>query len=85
MHVTQIKNGIMKHANSKNYPKCKEYYSWIPSTCICENGKYLKSLAINSKFVVDETIDVTDSVSANFLCTVSANFHRDCHIVLTVL
>ena len=25
----------------KNYGKCKEDYSWNPSTCICENSKYL--------------------------------------------
>ena len=28
----------------KNY-KCKKDYSWNPSTGICENSKYLKSIA----------------------------------------
>ena len=29
----------------KNYRECKNDYSWNPSTCIRENGKYLKSTA----------------------------------------
>ena len=28
----------------KNY-KCEKHYSWNPSTCICNNSKYLKSVA----------------------------------------
>ena len=28
----------------KNYRTCKKEYSWNPSTCICENSKYLKSI-----------------------------------------
>ena len=32
----------------KNYCKCKKYYSWNPSTCICENSKFLKSAANTS-------------------------------------
>ena len=28
----------------KNYHKCKKDYSWNPSTCICDNSKYLKSI-----------------------------------------
>ena len=39
-YVIQIKNGIMKHVNV-NVCKKKDY-SWNPSTCICENSKYLK-------------------------------------------
>ena len=34
----------------KNYYKCKKYYSWNPSTCICQNSKYLKSIADTSFF-----------------------------------
>ena len=29
----------------KNDHKCRKDYSWNPSTCICENSKYLKSIA----------------------------------------
>ena len=30
----------------KNCFKCKKDYSWNPSTCIIENCKYLKKIAI---------------------------------------
>ena len=29
----------------KNCHKCEKDYSWNPSTCICENSKYLNSVA----------------------------------------
>ena len=32
----------------KNYPKCKKKYSWNPSTCICENIKFSKSISDSS-------------------------------------
>ena len=41
-NVTPIKSGIMKHYQCKNYQMCKESYSWNSTTCICENGKYLR-------------------------------------------
>ena len=31
----------------QNYCKCKKDYSWNPSTCICQNSKYLKVLLIH--------------------------------------
>ena len=72
----------------KNYHTCKKDYSWDPSTCICENGKYLKSIADGSKIVFDEITNATDNVSKN----VSKNFHNkkvrykmDCYIPHIVL
>ena len=46
-HVTQIENVTMKHVSVtvKIIIHAKKDYSWNPSTCICENGKYLKSIA----------------------------------------
>ena len=35
----------------KNYRMCKKDYSWNPSICICENGKYLRSILDGSKIV----------------------------------
>ena len=35
-------------------------YSWNPSKCICENGKYLKSIADDSKVVCDGFINKCD-------------------------
>ena len=41
-YVVQIKNGINAcQCECKNYCTCKKDYSWNPSTCICENNKYL--------------------------------------------
>ena len=42
-----IKSGTIKHL-CKNCRKCKEDYSWRPSTCIWENSNHLKSIADNS-------------------------------------
>ena len=38
-------------------------YSWNLSTCICENGKFLKSIANTSIIVCDEITNAVDSVS----------------------
>ena len=51
----------------------KKNYSLNPSTCICENNAYFKSIVDNSVIVCDEIINVTDSVSTNVMSTVSIN------------
>ena len=59
-HIIQIKNGIMKHVNdSKIYCQFKKDYIWNPSTCICENDKYFKSIADTSVIVCNEIINAT--------------------------
>ena len=40
----QIPNNETSKCECKNYRTCKKDYSWNPSTCIRENGKYLKSI-----------------------------------------
>ena len=64
-HVIRIKNGVIKHVNVnvKIIIKCKKDYSWNPSTCVCENIKYLKSIADNSVTQCDEIIIVMDIIS----------------------
>ena len=47
----------------KNYHKCSKYYSWNPSTCICENSKYSKSIADISVIECDEIVSVMDIAS----------------------
>ena len=42
---------------------CKRDYSWNPSICICENSKYLKSIADTSLIECDEIITVMDIAS----------------------
>ena len=47
-----------------------------PDTFICENGKYLKSIADTSVIACDEITNATDSVSTNvtnLINTISAN------------
>ena len=65
-HVILNKNEIIKHVNDvkcKNYCKCKEDYSRNPSTCICENSKYLKSVADTSVTEHNEIVVFMDIVS----------------------
>ena len=73
LHVTVNSNSIVTTCTSnqkwnnktcqgecKNYCTCKKDYSWNPSTCICENSKYLKSIANTSVTECDEIIIVMD-------------------------
>ena len=81
----------------KNYHKCKESYSWNPNTCICENSKYLKSVADTLVTKCDETVIVmynlltknTNTITTNVTSTALINGHRrkvrDCYILHTVL
>ena len=80
----------------KNYRSCKNDCSWNPRTCICENGKYLKSLAGDSKIAFEEVICVMDIVSKNVTNTILTNvstnsdgkkvrYKMDCYILRIVL
>ena len=78
-HVIHIKNGIIKHvnANVKIIVHPKKDFSWNPSTCICENSKYLKSIAdrlqsfdltmgnVSTKYTNTIATNVTSSASIN--------------------
>ena len=70
----------------------KKDYSWNSSTCIFENGKYLRIIVHNSKIVCDEIIYVMDIISANVTSAVSTNsddkkvrYTLVCYILRTVL
>ena len=47
-------------------------YSWNPNTRICENGKYLKSLADTSVTKCDEIVIFTDNLSTKRTNTIAA-------------
>ena len=49
----------------KNCRACKKdySYSWNPSTCICKNSKYLKSITDELRIACDEITSVMDIVS----------------------
>ena len=49
--------------NVKIDVSAKKDYSWNPSTFICENSKYLKSIADTSMTEYEEIIIVKDIVS----------------------
>ena len=57
----------------KSYLTCQKDYSWNLSTCICENGKYLKSVLDDSKILCNEIISATDIVSTNVTNTIPTN------------
>ena len=77
----QNKNQIIKHLNVSvwimNYRLCKKYYSWNPSLCICENCKYLKSIADTSLIACDKILYVMDIVSIQITCTITISFHNE--------
>ena len=71
-------------------------YSWNPSTCICENRKYLKIVTDTSVITCDEIISVMDIISAIMTNTIATNVSRnsddknvrykiDCYTLDTVL
>ena len=57
---------IKNENNDKCQHECKKYckrdYSWNPSICICENGKYLKGISDTSVTVRGEIINATGNV-----------------------
>ena len=65
----------------------KKDYSWNLSTCICDNGKYLKNIAATLVSVCDELINttanesrnITNAISTNATSTVSINFDDKKH------
>ena len=89
----QIKNGITKLVNVN----VNVNVSWNPSTGICENSKYLRSIANTSVIQCDEIITILNIIStkkannivANVTSNVSVNCHsikvRDFYILHTVL
>ena len=96
-YVIQIKNGMIIHINLnvKLIVRAKKNYSWNPSTYICENSKYLKSITDPSMTGCNEIIIVVNNVSTkktiktNVTTTASINCHsikvRDYYILHTIL
>ena len=58
----QKQNNKAYQCECKNYRKCKKDYGWNPSTCICENSKYLKCIADTSVTECDEIKLVINNV-----------------------
>ena len=47
----------------KNYHKCEKDYNWNPSTYICKNTKYMKSVADTSLTKCNEIVNVMKNLS----------------------
>ena len=58
---------------SKNYRKCEKDYSWNPSTCICKNKKYLKSIVNTSVIKCNEIVIVMNNLSTKQANTITTN------------
>ena len=77
-NLNQKWNNKRCQCECKNYRKCKKHYSWNPSTCICQNSKYLKSIADTSVTECDEIIFVMDNVSTKKTNTIATNVTEYC-------
>ena len=64
-------NNKKRQCKCKNSRKCKKDYSWNPSKCICENGKYLKNIADTSVIECDEIMIVMVIVSTKKTNTIA--------------
>ena len=49
----------------KKYRTCKKYYSWNPSTCICENSKHSHKYGDSANGTIIISKSVTSTVSIN--------------------
>ena len=49
----------------KKHHICEKEYAWIPSTCICENVKYLASIMDDLAIICDEVIEADAKLSLN--------------------
>ena len=58
----QKQNNKTCQCECKHYCKCKKAYSWNPSAYICDNSKYLKSIADTSATKSDKITIVMDIV-----------------------
>ena len=73
VNVTCKCNNDKCQCQCKKHLTFKKHCCWNPSTCICENSKYLKRIADDSVFVGDEIVSVMDIVSKNVTKTVPTN------------
>ena len=52
---------------------CKKHYRGSPSSCSCENNRYLEGIVDDPIIVCDKIISVWESASTNVTNTVPAN------------
>ena len=64
---------------------CKKLYNWNRATCICMNGKCLRSIIGNSVIMCDEIISTVCNVSTTVTSNLSIDFKTDSYILYIVL
>ena len=64
--VIQIKSGIMINVDASKKHICEKDYILNPTTCSCENGKYLASIIDDSVITWHEIIEETKTIPTNF-------------------
>ena len=57
----------------KKYCTCKKDSGLNPSTCVCENSKYLKHIVCDPVIICDEITYVMVNASTNMTNTISTN------------
>ena len=78
-HIIQTKKKKKKKNNDKCQCECKKYCmckkdcTWNSSTCICQNSRYLKCIANDLVIIYDEVINIKNSLSINWVNTISKN------------
>ena len=91
-HVTVNVNSIVQHEiqiKNENNGTCQcdcknsctrtKNYDQNPSSRVCENDKYLKSIVDTSIITSDEIISVMDIVSTKWTNTIPTNVLTNCH------
>ena len=63
----------------------KKNYIWNPTTCSCENGKYLANIIDDSVITCDEIIEDTKSIPTNFNEKTIICEAKNLYILLTFL
>ena len=85
-------NNKICQCECKNCHTCKKFYRWNPSTCICENSKYLKSTSVTECgeiIIVINNVSTKKTIATNVTSAASINCDsikvRCFHILHTVL
>ena len=69
VNVIQIKSGTTVNVSVSAKIRenmCMKKYFWYPSTCACENGKYLENIIDDTVVTCNEIIESTKTVPTNF-------------------
>ena len=76
-NLLQINVGIKINVDvSLKTSVCEKDYIWNPSTCSCENGKYLASIMDDSAIMCDEIIDLEAKLNDEETKTIPTNFNN---------